>query len=389
MAAGPPRTLSVPEPQVLLDFFDDAAGFFWHHRILLSRGPGVAQWIVGTPDAEVEATTLSDHRVIPLAASALFPAAQAGTIYAFARNTPDATLDTMRQQARALSDLLGPGGGAAAAPVVAPWVVSDPAHAEFAQEVPAAAVDDERNFVARDQVALVKIDGAWTTAERVAPTALEGWKLRKASGPGRDPRLLPDTRNSQGHREVTFDVALDQMRVRPLPPGWPFTGPRVAHEFLAGLRTAGFAPMLYAESWERTSGVKLTSAAAREHRTLLEAVRLGLSFDQVDLPATALGEFLLRRLVQVETAVRRAPLSPDYSGLEHMLSTSVDSTGAVVPPEFHKWSVGIIRDDAQVLKQNRLWREEQGHQAKKGKGKGKDKKGKEKGQGGEHAADDA
>ena len=140
--------------------------------------------------------------------------------------------------------------------------------------------------------------------------------------------------------------------------------------------------MMHAESWERSSDVKLTSAAAREHRTLLEAVRLGLSLDQLDLPATTLGEFLLRRLVQVETAVRRAPLSSDYAGLEHMLSTSVDSTGAIVPPEFSKWSVGIIRDDAQVLKQNRLWREEQGHQAKKGKGK-------EKGKGGEHAADEA
>ena len=104
---------------------------------------------------------------------------------------------------------------------------------------------------------------------------------------------------------------------------------------------------------------------------MLEAIRLALSYDQLDLPATAVGEFLVRRLVQVETAVRRAPLSPDYSGLEHMLSTAVDASGSVVPIEFTKWSTSVIRDDAQVLKQNRLWGEEQAQQAKRGKGKGK------------------
>ena len=77
----------------------------------------------------------------------------------------------------------------------------------------------------------------------------------------------------------------------------------------------------------------------------------------------------------MEKAVKRAPLAPDYGGLEHMLSTSVDATGAVIPQEFDRWSANVMRDEAQVLKQNRLWREEQTHLARKGKGKGKDKGG--------------
>ena len=280
--AGPPRTLSVPEPQVLLDFFEDEGGYYWHHRLLLSRGPGPAQWIVGTPDGDVEATLLTDHRVVPLNASAAFPAAYAGQIYAFDQDTPEGVIEGMRAQARALANLLGAGAGVAAAALPAPWVLSDPAHAGFGDEVPAAAANDDRHFKSQGNVALVMIDDVWTVAERVPTGQLEAWKLKKASGPGRDPRLLPDTRNALGHRELTFEAALNHLRPQSAPGGWPFGGPGVAAEYLAGLRRAGFAPTLYAESWERTSGVRASSAAAREHRALLEAVRLGLSFDQLD-----------------------------------------------------------------------------------------------------------
>ena len=281
----------------------------------------------------------------------------------------------MCAQARALANLLGAGAGVAAAALPAPWVLSDPAHAGFGDEVPAAAANDDRHFKSQGNVALVMIDDVWTVAERVPTGQLEAWKLKKASGPGRDPRLLPDTRNALGHRDLPLEAALNHLRPQSAPGGWPFGGPGVAAEFLAGLRRAGFAPTLYTESWERTSGVRASSAAAREHRALLEAVRLGLSFDQLDLPATALSEYLVKRIVQVEKAVKRAPLAPDYGGLEHMLSTSVDATGAVIPQEFDRWSANVMRDEAQVLKQNRLWREGQTHLARKGKGKGTDKGG--------------
>ena len=136
------------------------------------------------------------------------------------------------------------------------------------------------------------------------------------------------------------------------------------------MHAAGFGPSLYAGGWESSSGTQAAGAAA-EHRNLLVAIRLALFYDQLDLPAMAVGVFLLRRPVQVETAVRRSPLSPDLSDLEYMLSAAVNASGFAVPIEFTKWSTSVIRDDAQVLKQNRLWGEEQAQRAKKGKGKGK------------------
>ena len=59
------RTLDVPEVQVLVDFFGDADGLFWHHRLLLQQGPD-SRWIWATPDLDVKHGLLSRHRVMPL-----------------------------------------------------------------------------------------------------------------------------------------------------------------------------------------------------------------------------------------------------------------------------------------------------------------------------------
>ena len=62
--------------------------------------------------------------------------------------------------------------------------------------------------------------------------------------------------------------------------------------------------------------------------------------------------------MQIETAVERNPLAPDYAHLDHMLSTNIRESGQVSTLEFTRWSTGVLRDQAQILKQARLWDEE-------------------------------
>eukprot|EP00974_Lingulodinium_polyedra_P031800 3063584-Lingulodinium_polyedra.AAC.1 len=60
-----PRTFDVPESQVCLDFFEDP-GSSWHHRVLLVPGNAAGEWVVATPDGEIQVARLGDHRVVAL-----------------------------------------------------------------------------------------------------------------------------------------------------------------------------------------------------------------------------------------------------------------------------------------------------------------------------------
>jgi hypothetical protein len=69
-------------------------------------------------------------------------------------------------------------------------------------------------------------------------------------------------------------------------------------------------------------------------------------------------ELLLRRLYQIELAVRKSPKSPDFEGLEFLLETAVDASGAAVLPSIAKWLGETQHKEAFTLKQMRLWTEE-------------------------------
>eukprot|EP00959_Pyramimonas_sp_CCMP1952_P230517 4818943-Pyramimonas_sp.AAC.1 len=56
------RALDIVEKQVLIDFFDDENGLFWHARILLIPG-GQGRWIVCSPTLAVQVADLSTHRI--------------------------------------------------------------------------------------------------------------------------------------------------------------------------------------------------------------------------------------------------------------------------------------------------------------------------------------
>ena len=102
------KTLDVPERQVLVDFWEDEDGYFWHHQLLLLQASQAGRWLVATPDLEVQLADLSTHRVVPLQRSDVFPATYRGTIYAF---DPDiitgAQIEVLRRSARFLLEIMG------------------------------------------------------------------------------------------------------------------------------------------------------------------------------------------------------------------------------------------------------------------------------------------
>ena len=69
-------------------------------------------------------------------------------------------------------------------------------------------------------------------------------------------------------------------------------------------------------------------------------------------------EHVVRRVHQLEAAVRKNPKAPDFDGLDHLLETAVDSSGAAVTPAIAAWLADKQKDEAFILKQQRLWGEE-------------------------------
>ena len=79
----------------------------------------------------------------------------------------------------------------------------------------------------------------------------------------------------------------------------------------------------------------------------------------------------------IERAVKRNPRNPDFEGLQVFMSNLFDSTGGIVTTEFDKYMAEVKKSEAIVMKQERMWSEEQASRdkraadPKKGKGGGK------------------
>ena len=76
----------------------------------------------------------------------------------------------------------------------------------------------------------------------------------------------------------------------------------------------------------------------------------------------------------IQKEVKRNNKSPDFEGLEIYLSHRFDATGGVISTSFDKHISAMQRDEAQIMKQSRLWHEEtENKQKDKNKNKNKDK----------------
>ena len=103
--AAEPKTLNIPEKQVLIDFWEDGGDFYWHHRILLVATNCPVKLICATPDYKVALVDLSVHRVVPLTKDEVFPTDYRGYIYSFdTEDNAEARVEVMRRHARSLVD---------------------------------------------------------------------------------------------------------------------------------------------------------------------------------------------------------------------------------------------------------------------------------------------
>lgn len=315
--------LEVDQAQCLVDFYDDDTP--WHHRVLLVRGEQQrCIWL--TPDGEVQAADLSTHRVIHLCAGVPLSRRAASTraVYSFDPISPG-DLAYYTADARILAKILGFPGASDLGPETAgaQWFICDPASREFGSVVPDAALANDEIFVARGDCALVELDGTWVSAARVVPPATwDSTRRTWAGGKSRDPRLLADTRDLSDTRFLSFREVMDRSQEVVLP-GFPMKGPRAAPELLASIRGADQNSFdEHSMVWSRKSGVPEKSAAAREHRVLSIALRMLVSYNQIDPANCGAAEFLTRRLLQAEAATRRNPRQP----------TSRASTGSSTAP---------------------------------------------------------
>jgi hypothetical protein len=70
-------------------------------------------------------------------------------------------------------------------------------------------------------------------------------------------------------------------------------------------------------------------------------------------------EHLARRVIQIHRAVRRNARAPDFVGLGSYLLHMGEGEAAWPAPDFDRHVAGLMRDEAHVLKQHRVAREEQ------------------------------
>jgi len=352
------RTLDIPEKQALVCYDNDPNGLFWHHRILFNRVEG-SVWIIGTPDRAVYSTDLGEQALRPLRRDAGFPADVAGQVYCFGALTA-AQLNEMRAEAREMAELLGaakqPGGGPDPDAEFV-WALADPAHKDFGKEFGDDELTDPNDTVMLDEAKGVhRYNGDLVFIESVERESLDEWRATKRPGiPGGgagDVRLLGNFQNKKQQRQLTLARALELVSEAKFS-DWPFRGPRATHEFLLGVLETGGDVMGYFNTYIKRCGISERSAVYHELKCLFDIIRLALSYDQLDVTNLAAVEQAVRRVVQIQMAIRRNPKHPSFDGLDSVMSTIIDDSGAIALRGFNEWLSEEQSRDGKMLRSQR------------------------------------
>ena len=369
------RALDVAEPQVLVHY--PAENIAWHHRVLLEK-VSQGRWIGLTPDLDLEDVDLGqlDHRILDRLGR--FPGdINLRDIYAF-DPVDQNDVAGQRRRARIRATILGDGPMADGEPQML-WVIQDPSDRDFGETIKEDITMDPNLFVAIDAHGVARVDGMVKHVQRIPASELDAWKIQRRAG-AQDRRTLGLHLDPDGKPFVSFRDAVRMMKEEPQD-HWTFDGPRATSELLAAIVEGAGNPVSYHAEWVRLSGVNEASSVCHDHRHLMETIRLGACVDQLDL--TNLGSFenIIRRLIQIETAVERCPKHPDFSGLSVVEGGVSTGRGAARMPRFREHVAARQKDRAAILKQERLYREEQDKEYRRrtdggggdGGGRGKDK----------------
>ena len=370
------RALDCDEPQVLaaVDGYPEP----WQHRVLLRRVKE-SRWVALRPDGGLEVMDLGDYELVPLARGAAVPLRVAGDC-GMVPPLSDGVLLGHHSSAMRLAVIMGAEGvpGTAAAGSGNAWRVADPSAQEFGQEVPSDEVAS--GGVVKGVVALVHWGEPrrWLFAELVPTSEYDSWERDKQSGAGRDRRLLPARGTEFGSGLVPLSQAADHFRPKELTRvlDWPHSGPRAVVELVRGVVTLGLTLFTYHPHWVRQSGIHAESGIALEHRVHCQVLALALGYDCLDASNLSCLELLARRVLQIERAVKVNPKAPSFQGLGKMIEHAMDEGGGIATRDFTAHMATLAAQEAQILKQNRLLREELAAKNKdKDKGNGKDKGG--------------
>ena len=143
---------------------------------------------------------LSGHLVVTLRRASAFPARVRGQVYAFGDQS-DEGIEAPRVEARMLAVVMGVLAPSAAPGAIVPrWIVSDPGSPEFGKEMDAHLVGNPERLILRDAVGIVWLseEEGRVSVENVQQGDEEEWRAEKRRGPGRDPRISPQTKRKRG-----------------------------------------------------------------------------------------------------------------------------------------------------------------------------------------------
>lgn len=350
MAAGEDISLDVPEPQILLNFPGDPNGYFHHHRLLLKRlSPG--RWITLTPDYDMETIDLNVRQHLVLGRRTPFPGHLLQEIYAF-DPISRADLEAYRRQAATQAVILGDEDTQEIQSQS--WVFSDPQSTKLGTEVrPDALV----NAVFLGNRGLIEVDGVVEGIEEVPSSEVAGFADKKKGVQG-ELRTIGTHTDSLGKRFIALSDAFPLMRQSEMP-DWTFEGPRATREMLSSVLQGTADLSSYHLQWIQHSGVNQKSSISHEHKCLIECLRLAICRDQLDVTNLMSMELLTRRIIQLELAVSRNPSSPEFGGLDLLMESPINIGGAASVRAVDSWLTARLKEQANIQKQTRLYREEQ------------------------------
>ena len=157
------------------------------------------------------------------------------------------------------------------------------------------------------------------------------------------------------------------MWLREKPAFYHYQGPPALPEWFDALSASGQSLIQHHEDFVKRSGITAAAVVAREHSVHTEVLRIEMTQDQLQLSRLASFEYIVRRMIMIETAVSRDARSPEWDGLDRMLSTTLTGAGAVDVTKFSPWIAGLQKDQSAVVKQGWFLREEQETRRKKKK----------------------
>ena len=353
--------LDLAEPQVLIHTPNGSSAEYTHLILLRKIRPAESRWVCLFPDGTLDVRDLSVCRITVLLRRARFPEWALGRVDEFARPPDETGLALLHAQATATANLLG--GDAAAAPVATAgisWRVSHTGSEHFGVAIEDSTMASPDTGIARGAMGLALHEGVWVHVERVPDAELAAWRSYVLSGPGRDPRIAGDVRDAGNRRYCNLNDYVSMLREvdHTKDPSWPHRGPSAGLEVLQGVRATNKELVAYDEHWARQSGISQDSAVRHEHRTIFHALALFQSIDQIDLPATAGGEMLFRRAIQIQRATKACPSAPNFLGLHMLTAHSMDERGGLAVQNFTQHFSQAAEVEARIMRQNRLLRAE-------------------------------